>query len=351
MPSEPTVPATADPKGNDTAPTLRRRYNAIPAEGDEGLYTQSWFPICLSDELARGKLVSREFLGGRVVAYRDSSGTAHVLSAYCPHLGADIGVGAVVDDNLRCPFHHWQYNSQGHCVKTAIGDPAPPAARLFKFPTLERFGIVMAFNGEKPLFEWPELFPYADDKLTMLTFRGAVINCDGWVFSANTPDMQHLKVLHGVTFDHADPHEMVEWHEWGFAYNFSGATGDNKGSADLAWRLGIHGSNIFYQTGTHRGRWYAALTVFSCLRPHKSEVFAMIATPRGDGTPEGDAAASSFLEEMAAFEKSILDEDIPVLNTIHYKPGTLTRSDKTLSKFLNYLRKYPRAHPSADFIN
>lgn len=337
--------------GDGAALRPQRRYNPIPGEGEDGVYTQSWFPICLSDELAVGKLVSREFLGGRVVAYRDSDGKAHVLSAYCPHLGADIGVGAVIDDNLRCPFHHWQFNSHGQCIKTAIGDPAPRAARLFKFPTIERFGLVLAFNGEAPLFDFPEIFPYADDELQMLTFRGNVIDCDGWVFSANTPDMQHLKVLHGVTFDHGDPHDMVEWHDWGFAYSFSGVTEGQKGTADLAWRLGIHGSNLFYQMGTHQGRWYAAFTAFSCIRPNKSEVFAMIATPKGDGTPEGDAAADAFLQEMAVFEKKVLDEDTPVLNTIHYKPGTLTKSDKTLAKFLDYIRRYPRAHPSADFIN
>ena len=36
---------------------------------------------------------------------------------------------------------------------------------------------------------------------------------------------------------------------------------------------------------------------------------------------------------------------------IALKPGLLTRSDKSLARFLKYLREYPRAHPSADFIN
>ena len=323
----------------------------IPAEGENGLYTQNWFPICLADELQPGKIVSREFLGGRVIAYRDTTGKAHVMSAYCPHLGADIGVGAVKGDNVQCPFHHWEYNSQGRCVATAIGDHPPRAARLFKFPTIERLGLVLAFNGVTPLFEFPELFPEHESELNLQTFRAAVMDCDGWVFAANTPDMQHLKVLHGVAFGHEDPHKLVRWHEWGFEYDFAGGTGDQnqKGQAELAWRLGIHGSNIFFQEGTHNGRWYGGFAIFSCIRPNKSEIFGGIVTRKSEG--DDNAGGLALLKEMMAFEAYVVNEDLPVLNTIKYKPGTLTKSDQTLARFLDYLRTYPRAHPSAPFIH
>lgn len=328
-----------------------RRVNPVPAEGDDGVYTQSWFPICLSDELDVGRVIGRDFLGGRVAVFRDSAGVAHVMSAYCAHLGADLAVGEVVDDTLRCPFHHWQYDREGYCVKTAVGDAPPPGATLFKFPTIERFGMVLAFNGEQPLFDLPQLFPHQDDELVMATRRGLVIDCDGWVFSTNTPDMQHLKALHGVTFFHDYPHSLVNWHQWGFDYDFEGITGEDKGQAPLSWNLGILGSNIFFQMGTHTGRWYGVFIPFSCPKPQKSEVFMTIVTTKGDGSPAAIAAAEAFLDEMMAFEQTILNEDSPILNTIRYKPGTLTKSDRPLAKFLTYLRDYPRAHPSIDFIN
>ncbi|ABQ67204.1 Rieske (2Fe-2S) domain protein [Rhizorhabdus wittichii RW1] len=323
----------------------------IPAEGENGVFTQTWWPICLSDELEAGRVISREFLGGRVIAYRDTDGTAHVMSAYCPHVGADIGIGAVIGDNVQCPFHHWQFNSAGQCVKTAIGDHPPRTARLFKFPTIERLGLVMAFNGVKPLFDFPDFFEKPEADLNLSTFRAAVMDCDGWVFAANTPDMQHLKVLHGVTFGHDDPHKLVRWHEWGFDYNFAGGTGEGnqKGEAELAWRLGIHGSNIFFQEGTHNGRWYGGFAIFSCIRPNKSEIFGGIVTARSKD--DGNAAGLALLKEMMAFEGKVVNEDLAVLNTIKYRPGTLTKSDKTLGRFLDYLRTYPRAHPSAPFIH
>ncbi len=101
-----------------------------------------------------------DFLDGRVIVFRGSSGTAQVSSAYCPHLGADLSVGDVQGDTVRCAFHHWQYDRNGVCVKTGIGDPPPPGACLFTFPTAEKHGLIWAFNGEEPLFAIPD-FPYS----------------------------------------------------------------------------------------------------------------------------------------------------------------------------------------------
>ena len=44
-----------------------RAARTLPAEGEEGLYSQSWFPICLSEELTADSIVGRAFLGGRVI--------------------------------------------------------------------------------------------------------------------------------------------------------------------------------------------------------------------------------------------------------------------------------------------
>jgi hypothetical protein len=54
---------------------------------------------------------------------------------------------------------------------------------------------------------------------------------------------------------------------------------------------------------------------------------------------------------VLAVSRRTVGEDKDILNTIHYRQGLLTRADKSLGRFLNYLRKFPRAHPSAGFIN
>lgn len=57
--------------------------------------------------------------GEQVAVFRGEDGEAHVLDAYCAHLGANLAVGGQVKGNcLECPFHGWQYSgSDGKCVK------------------------------------------------------------------------------------------------------------------------------------------------------------------------------------------------------------------------------------------
>lgn len=317
----------------------------VPAEGENNLFTQSWFPMCLSSEVARGQVIGADFLDGRVIVFRGASGEARVLSAYCPHLGADLAVGDVYEDTIRCAFHHWQYDQNGVCVKTGVGDPPPPAACLFKFPTAEKHGLIWAFNGEEPLFAIPD-FPYPEEELVTKTEAyDQLMPVDPWVVCCNTPDMQHIKALHSITFDQEDPDEEVEWTAHSMLYDFKGRHANGE---PIEYRVGIYGTSIFYQSSVFNGRWFGFIAPFGLPRPGRTKTFLIIAARKCDG----DAAANeAFLNFALDLEKKVVSEDIPIMQTIHFKPGTLTKSDKALGKFLQYLRTYPRAHPSAEFIS
>ncbi len=65
--------------------------------------TQCLFSFCTGQELA---------------VYRGDDGKAYIVDAYCPHLGANLGVGGQVKGNcIECPFHAWTFRgSDGKCV-------------------------------------------------------------------------------------------------------------------------------------------------------------------------------------------------------------------------------------------
>jgi nitrite reductase/ring-hydroxylating ferredoxin subunit len=328
----------------ETAPARPVRGKAIPAEGENGLFTQSWFPICLATDVERGRIKGYDFLDGRVVVFRSADGTPHVLSAYCPHLGADLSVGDVLDDTIRCAFHHWCYEATGRCVRTGVGDRPPPAARLFRFPTVEKHGIVFAFNGDEPSWAVPD-FPLPAEELAYRVLEiPETLPVDPWMICCNTPDLQHIRALHGITFDGADPHDVVEWTNHSMMYDFSGL---HRGGEKVSNRVGIFGTSVYYQVTMLEGRWFAFLAPLGLPRPGVSRVFMAVAARRDDG-PREDVEA--FLDRVVALETSIVAEDLPVMKTIRFRPGTLTRSDRTLARFFEYLRDFPRAHPAAEFI-
>lgn len=315
---------------------------AIPAEGDEGLFSQSWFPICLADEVPPGDAKSFSFLDGRVVVFRERGGRAQVLSAYCPHLGADLGVGEVVDGALRCAFHHWCFDARGHCLSTGVGDPPPKAAELFAYPTEEKYGIVWAFNGEDPLWTLPD-FPYPSEALAIRSLAlEELLPVDPWVLCCNTPDVQHIRALHGIQFDGGDPE--VEWTDHSMLYNFSGV---HKAGERIDNRVGIYGTSLYYQSTDFAGRWFGFLAPFGLPTPGKVRTFFVVAALREKGTA---AEVEAFLDQIVALEREIVREDEGIMRSIRFRPGALTKSDRILAEFFRYLRSYPRAHPGAAFI-
>ena len=316
------------------------RMKPIPAEGEDGLFRQSWYPVALSSDVAAGQVVGVDFLDGRVVVFRGEDRKAHVMSAFCPHVGADLSVGRVVGNNVQCAFHHWEYDGTGQCVKTGIGDAPPRNACLFVFPAVERFGIVRAFNGETPLFELPDM-GYDESEMLVEAYRWPrPFHSDPWVFAANTPDMQHLRAVHKVDFSLDDKHDGVRWDQWGLQYRVQGV---HQGGVPIDWNLGLRGTGFFWRTGPYGNFWCAAVTGFGLPRPGMHQVFGAFMVLKGD-------QAEERLATMRGITMRTIGEDEAVLDSIRYRPGTLTAADRTLAKYLQIVREFPRAHPSGPFI-
>jgi phenylpropionate dioxygenase-like ring-hydroxylating dioxygenase large terminal subunit len=313
-------------------------------EGEDGLFTQSWFPVCLSSDVPDNDFRGFDFLGGRVIVVRDRDGRASVLSAYCPHMGADLCTGEMVEGTVRCPFHHWRYDATGRCVATGPGDPVPPTAKLFAFPTEEKFGFVFAFNGETPLFDLPNLPRPAERLVWKVGEWNVRMPVDPWVICCNTPDLQHINVVHGITFD-GKPSDEVAWTPHSMTYRLKGRMRDGTG---IEFDVGIFGTSIYWQHGELGGRWFGFVAPMSLPRPGECRLFFAVAVEDDPADPEGTQA---FLDAMYDLEVHVATEDLPILERARFRPGKMTRSDKTLVTFLRYLRAYPRAHPSADFIS
>lgn len=332
----------------DRAIDRRRHGRGVIPEGENGLFSQTWWPICRSSDIAPGEVTARNFLDGRVAIFRTETGEASVVSAYCPHNGADLSVGKVCGAELVCAFHHWRFATDGRCVGTGSGDPINARMRVFRYPTQERFGLIWAFNGEEPLFDLPDI-GLPDEKLAFHTDIPIIdINADPWVFMCNTLDFNHIKCVHRIAFDQPNPEDDISWHTYGYDYDVRAHFQDN--GAPLRYHLGILGTNIFIQHGTVNGRWFAFLYPCGLHRPGTLRSYVIIATERSDGTPEDDRRVRDTLDFAMDLELAIVREDYDILNTIRFTRGMFTRSDKALGRFLDYLKCYPRAHPGADFI-
>ena len=78
-----------------------------------------------------------------------SIGQPAVMDARCSHLSADLGRGKIVGDCIRCPFHHWEYGSDGACRHIPAEEHIPAFARQTTYPVAMRHGLLFFFDGRR----------------------------------------------------------------------------------------------------------------------------------------------------------------------------------------------------------
>jgi len=79
-----------------------------------------------------------------------------VQSAWCPHLGADLSVGEIVEGRLRCPYPPRSFDGSGACAHIPTGDKIP-AARALHLSRGGGLGVVWAFNRRAADFDLPRI--------------------------------------------------------------------------------------------------------------------------------------------------------------------------------------------------
>ena len=89
-------------------------------------------------------------LGEDLVLFRDKHGRAGLLHARCCHRGTTLYYGKVEEDGIRCCYHGWKFDTEGHCLE----QPCEPDGGQFKdkvrqpwYPVEERYGLIFAYMG------------------------------------------------------------------------------------------------------------------------------------------------------------------------------------------------------------
>ncbi|MPZ49247.1 MAG: Rieske 2Fe-2S domain-containing protein [Dehalococcoidia bacterium] len=109
-----------------------------------------------------------KLLGEELVAFRQTDGKVGVVGARCAHRRAHLFWGRNEENGIRCVYHGWKFDCQGHCIDM----PSEPEESNFKdkvripaYPTYEVGGVVWAYLGPldkkpaPPLFAWTQVPP------------------------------------------------------------------------------------------------------------------------------------------------------------------------------------------------
>jgi phenylpropionate dioxygenase-like ring-hydroxylating dioxygenase large terminal subunit len=290
-------------------------------------FHQTWYPVALAGEIGADTLAGQDFLGSRVIIYRDGSGKPVVQSAWCPHLGADLSIGQLVEGRVRCAYHHWSYDSAGRCVHIPVGDKIPAEARVATYPSAEAWGLIWAFNGQAPLYPPPTIPDALESDLLLRSVRTVERPTEPWVATSNGVDFQHLRALHGLDVE-IPP--LVAVGDHGLEFHIETPHylqhGRMSGTNCFAQHLRVQGIDMYML--------FAGLS----LARAKSQSFSAIGVKRGP-------AAEAQLGAVEALVEKLVAEDAPVLNTIRFRKGALIPADRHLARFLHYVETFPTAAP------
>lgn len=175
------------------------------------LLRRYWHPVGLSSDAADTPRPVK-ILGEELILFRDGQGRAGLVYPRCCHRGTTLYYGKVEERGIRCCYHGWLFDVEGHCLEMPC-EPHPSGAQCQRvrqpwYPVEERYGLVFAYLGppEKkpvlPRYECLEVmepgeFVEADD--SSIGSGGIVIAPCNWLqHFENVVDPYHVPILHGT---------------------------------------------------------------------------------------------------------------------------------------------------------
>ena len=168
----------------------------------EPIIPNGWFQVGYGDELKPGDVVPMKYFDRDLVMFRTESGEAKVLDAFCPHLGAHLGHGGTVDgENIRCPFHAWEFDGTGTCTKVPYAKKIPPKAMVRTWHVREFANLIMVWHhgaGVEPEYELPEVPEYGDPDWSDADHRFFKIKAQNQEMAENAVDSAHFHYVHGT---------------------------------------------------------------------------------------------------------------------------------------------------------
>ncbi len=164
------------------------------------IYNQ-WYVILDSKELKKNKPLKVRRFGKELSLWRNHADEACCIDDKCCHRGVSLSCGRVVDGNLECPFHGFQYDKTGRVTTIPANGknaPVPSNMKVHSYPIYEAYGLIWAWYGDAEKVEKEPFFFEELKDFSYATFA------DHWPVHysraiENQLDVVHLPFVHRTT--------------------------------------------------------------------------------------------------------------------------------------------------------
>ncbi|MCW7490840.1 aromatic ring-hydroxylating oxygenase subunit alpha [Leptospira meyeri] len=153
----------------------------------------SWYFVCASKELTKGKVIQRTLNGISIVLFRNDTNAVVIMKSRCIHLGADLKSATVKNGNIVCPLHQWTFNSEGDCIHAKMHEDKIPKIKQIVLSSVEVCQSIFVFLGDK-YFPFPELSFI--DEFSFEPTPYVRLDTNWQSLASNSFDIEHLSVVH-----------------------------------------------------------------------------------------------------------------------------------------------------------
>jgi renierapurpurin 18,18'-hydroxylase len=163
-----------------------------------GINPNYWYAVAWAKDIknvGKARIQPVQLWHEEIALYRDSAGQVQAVSDICPHKGVSLHKGEIKADRLVCPYHGWEFDAQGECVRIPYLPESQklPRACLRVYPVRERYGIIFVFPGapelaaSTPMLEIPQY----DQPEWLMVPIGASFQSHFSICNENTMDIFH----------------------------------------------------------------------------------------------------------------------------------------------------------------
>ena len=301
-----------------------------------------WYNVAFSHEIEPGEIKIEKVFGKEWVLFRGEHGKVGMTDPFCPHLGAHLGKGGTVQgDNIRCPFHHWQFDTEGWCKEIPYAKVMPGVCKkkpvLKALPVVEKYNMIWAwYHPEEvdPLWEIPVVPEMEDpDGHVEVKYHSWDISTCIQEMGENSIDTPHLKFLHGAPII-PGVDAKAEGHVWHYDIMDGYIVGES------------HGPGIPINRHSKDG---VSMLMFATPTPIDEELsrvrMAFTWKKYPEGSKEAHLANHLYLHSIGSAEgeesKGFAEVDLVVWDNKKYRPKPLLcDGDGPILRWRRYFRQF-----------
>uniref|UniRef100_A0A6C0B8R1 Rieske domain-containing protein n=1 Tax=viral metagenome TaxID=1070528 RepID=A0A6C0B8R1_9ZZZZ len=179
-------------------------------------YDLQWYVIARSDEILSDKPYPVQIWDNKYVVWKSESGEYSALDDACAHKGASLSAGKVCNGNVVCPYHGYEFNTNGTLVNVpGICFRPSPVYNLNKYNIVERGGWLYlntmttnvlqdnsSFTSDANIYVEPEI-----DMDCSVVHLDMEYKCYSRILSENSLDIMHIAFVH--TFGNSKKPEPI----------------------------------------------------------------------------------------------------------------------------------------------